>query len=290
MIYAVRTDAPDRRIEVGYCAEDPTLSGCGGFHWTPDSSAIAWNDPRGIWLAELGEAGQLIRANDPYDPAKGPTYSYELWDWSPVGRYALITIGLQKSDAVSYGVIDTRTERTADLAPISMEGGALVTWMRDGRLFITRPGVSFTGTEASAEIWRVDGEANPMLSLETKIPLGIGADNYLIGPAQLASGHLAFAAVNLSTTNYAERGLYFIDLSNFVPRKVNGLPPILEGGYHLNFIVWSPDGAAAIAHDYEHFSGVRTLLYVPTDGSPLIDLRPVMDEGEFQACCFVWTR
>jgi len=286
MIYAVRTDAPDRRIEVGYCAEDPTQSGCEGFHWSPDSRAIAWNDPRGIWLAEVGQPGRLLLANS-FRPG-GRVFS--LWYWSPLGRYALITSGIPWSEGGSYGVIDTRTERTADLAPISMQGGALVTWMRDGRLFITRPGDSFTRTEASAEIWRVDGEADPMLSLETKIPLGISADNYLIGSAQLASGHLAFAAVNLSTTNYMERGLYFIGLSNFVPRKVNGLPPILEGGYVLNSIVWSPDGAAAIVLNYDHSARNRTLLYVPTDGSPLIDLRPVMDEGEFQACCFVWTK
>jgi hypothetical protein len=59
-------------------------------------------------------------------------------------------------------------------------------------------------------------------------------------------------------------------------------------------VYWSPDGVGALVEyrdfDPDRMLWYRMLWYVPTDGSPLIDLRPVMDEGENAACCFVWTR
>ena len=49
VIYAVRTDTPNRPIEVGFCSEDRTSwRSCMGFLWSPDSHRIIWSDERGV--------------------------------------------------------------------------------------------------------------------------------------------------------------------------------------------------------------------------------------------------
>lgn len=286
-IYAVRTSAPYDRIEVGYCAEQVTEAvrlECGGFLWAPNSQTIAWNDAHGIWIAELGRPGQLLVPHDPYGLGGR---LFRLSNWSPHGRYALVVAGIYNTDAGSYGVMDTQTGRMADLLPISLGPGPRITWMQDGRLLITRPGDRLSGTQPAAEIWSVDAGRDPMLSREMEFSFGVGAENFPTSPTQLNDGRLAFALLNENNINYIERGLYIVDLNDLTPRKVNGLPPAQDDRLLMDAL-WPPDGTGAIVQDWS-FSE-RMLWYVPTDGSPLIDLRPVMDEGDFQACCFVWTR
>ena len=97
--------------------------------------------------------------------------------------------------------------------------------------------------------------------------------------------------LNASTTNYEERGLYFVDLDELVPYKVNSLPlagriqdPV-EDVDKIHFgvrIDWAPDASGAIFQDQYQ----ATTLYVPTDGSELYDLRPAFD----WSCCFVWSQ
>jgi hypothetical protein len=290
MILAVRTAAPEQRIEVGYCAQSQINMTCWNIYWSPDSHVIAWNDARGIWLAGLGQSAQLLVANDPYD-SRGGGRVFHLWAWSPLGRYALIMTGIYETDAGGYNVLDTEAGRVAGPLPISIFSGESVTWMRNGRLLITRPGNSVAGHGPSAEIWRIDPNLEPMLDREVELDFGVGPENYPLSATQLTDGRLAIGILNRSTSNYTERGLYFVDLSELVPRKVNGLPPVFQQeNYLLQNIVWLPDGTAAIAHNLDYDREHRTLLYVPTDGSPLLDLRPVLDEGDTKACCFVWTR
>jgi hypothetical protein len=299
MIYAVRTDAPDRRIEVGYCAEERTEEHwweCSGFVWSPDSRSIAWNDGRGVWVAELGQPARQLVSNSIGMPPSSGGGVYQAHAWSPLGRYLLARVGHWEGS--SQGVIDTQTGNLARI-PDTFElpfPGPRVAWMQDGRLFILRPADPRTGSELSAEIWRVDGDHEPMLNREIEFLPGIGLGNYGVAPTQLMDGRLAFGVVNGSPTNYRDRGLYFVDLNELVPRKVNGLPPVEERGdmgwstIGMVNVYWSPDGSGAIFEDLGFDPTNRPLLYVPTDGSPLIDLRPVMDEGDLLACCFVWTR
>jgi hypothetical protein len=65
-----------------------------------------------------------------------------------------------------------------------------------------------------------------------------------------------------------------------MPRKVNGLPPVVRDYYSVE-VAWSPDGSGAVFKD----GMAQTLLYAPADGSALYDLRPIIGEV---ACCFTW--
>lgn len=295
LIYAVRTDAPDHRIEVGFCSEERSQREwrtCMGFRWSPDSRAILWSDARGVWLAELGQDAKLLV---PHTIGISPTQAsstVELRTWSPLGRYLLVGIG--HSGGWNWGVIDTEIGRAVEL-PDMLEGsrwGPQVTWMKDGRLFAVRPGDMRSGASPSGQIWRLESAGDFGLILEKAFLIDVAAENYPMAPTQLKDDLLAFALLNASTTNHEERGLYFVDLDELVPYKVNGLPlagriqdPVEDVdkndfGVKIN---WAPDASGAIFQDQYQ----ATVLYVPTDGSVLYDLRPVLGGW---SCCYVWSR
>jgi hypothetical protein len=147
--------------------------------------------------------------------------------------------------------------------------------MQDGRLFVIRPGAEPNNVVPSGEIWRVNPQ-DAALIRDLVFPIkGIEPGNLPQGPAQLADGRLAFAFTNTSATDYRGRGLYFVSLNDRLLQRVNGLPPTAEGPSFNVRITWSPDGAGALVQD----GNSGTLLYVPTDGSPLYDLRPVVGEA-----------
>jgi hypothetical protein len=297
-IYAVRIDAPDQRIELGYCAEESMpdwLGECKDLYWSPDSHEVIWSDGRGVWLAELGRAARQVTANfaDMHSGEFGG--EYHVRSWSPLGRYVLAWS--HNFEVLRQAVIDTET---GDVAEIPDSGefiypGPRVAWMQDGRLFVTRSGDWRAKLSPSVELWRIDPTSATMLMRDLDVLLNVGTTNHPAGPAQLADGRLVFALLNGDYLNYTERGLYFLALNDVLAHRVTGLPPAVEGlndplSMSETNIFWTPDGTAAIVYHPGYYESDRTLWYVPTDGSPLLDLRPVLDEGDYQACCFVWMR
>jgi hypothetical protein len=293
MIYAVQTEASDHQIEVGFCGEEWSKREwrtCMGFMWSPDSRGILWSDAEGVSLAELGQDARLLV---PHTIGISPTQSsstVDLRTWSPLGRYVLVGIG--HSGGWNWGVIDTEFGRAAEL-PDMLEGsrwGPQVTWMRDGRLFVVRPGNVRSGVPPAGQIWRLGSSGDSGLTLEKEFLIDAAAENYPTAPAQLKDDLLAFALLNASTTSHRERGLYFVDLDKLVPYRVNGLPlagrtqGAVEDVDKNHFgvkIDWAPDASGAIFQDQYQ----ATTLYVPADGSELYDLRPVFGDW---SCCFTW--
>lgn len=295
VIYAMQTEAPRQRIEVGFCSEKRSQEAwrsCMGFLWSPDSRAIIWSDADAVWLAELGRDAQLLIPHTiGVSPVQGSS-TVELRAWSPLGRYVLAGIG--HFEGWNWGVIDTETGQAAEL-PDMLEvayWGPHVNWMQDGRLFAVRPGDILAGTSPSGQIWRVETSSELALTLDKEFVIDVAPENYPTAPVQVTDNHLAFALLNASTANYAERGLYFVQLDSLTPYKVNGLPLAgrindpAEGLAKVDFAVsihWSPDGAGAVFQD--EYQVAR--LYVPTDGGPLYDLRPAFGDW---SCCFRWSK
>jgi len=294
VIYAMQTDAPHQRIEVGFCSEERSQEAwrsCMRFLWSPDSRAIIWSDADGVWLAELGLDAQLLMPHTIGVSPVQASSTVELRAWSPLGRYVLAGIG--HFEGWNWGVIDTQSGHVVEL-PDMLEGaywGPTVSWMRDGRLFVLKPGDVHIGTSPSGQIWRVDAGNELVVRLDKELTIDVAPENYPTAPVQLVDNRLAFALLSANTFNSTDRGLYSVALDRLVPSKMSGLPSAgrtndpAESIDRIDFgvrISWSPDGTGVIFQD--GYQGTR--LYVPTNGDPLYDLHPVLGDW---TCCFHWT-
>lgn len=284
MIYAVATDAPNQRIEVGFCAEErmqETMHGCKGFLWSPNSQMIVWSDGRGVWLAELGGAGARKLASNTIVMPREEGGFYYPQAWSPAGHYLLLIIGYWEGS--SYGVLDTQASRVGKLPNTFWYVGPSphAIWMNDGRLLITRPAQYGGNRPPSIEIRHIDPTHEALSVSDEWVPIPVGWGDVPIAPMQLENGSLAFGLVNTSNTDYQARGLYAVGLNDRVPHKLNGLPP--AGTVFSMEIVWAPDGSGAIVQD----QAMGWLLYVPADDRVLYDLHPALGDW---TCCFTWIK
>ncbi len=290
MIFAVRADAPDRRLEIGYCAAERIAGGrprgCQGILWGPDSRSIAWSDGRGVWVSELGYASASQVAPNAITPrSQLEAGLWRLIAWSPRGRYLLGSV--EHDEGSNLGVLDTRFHLSAGMTNTLrlIAPRPQAAWMPDGRLFVVKPGNQRNNSPPSGEIWQVETGRTASLNLELRLirvavfVIDVDAENIATVPAALADGRLVFALLNTSATNYVDRGLYAVDVSDLTPRKLNGLPPARDDNFKVR-IVWTSDGAGAIVQ------GLTVgPLYVPADGHSPYDLAPLVGDS---ACCFTW--
>jgi len=288
VIYAVRIDAPDERIEVGHCGEVRSLEfewGCGGrgrLLWSPDNHRLVWNDAHGIWSAELGQQPQLLVSNS---SGRNGNRAFSAWSVSPSGRYLLTWINYYEGG--SQAIVDIQTRQVIDV-PDTFEYPELVarvTWMRDERLFVIRR-VTESGLDNYSlfgEVWHPDSANGGSLVRDETFPIPVSAGDFpfFTTPVQLDDGRLAFAVLNASNANYQTRGLYTFTPDDTMPHKANGLPPVSD--YYYSDVFWSPDGSGAVVQGQQGGS----LLYAPADGSALYDLRPVLGDN---VCCFAWLK
>ncbi len=288
-IFVVQANAPNQSREVGHCTEIDVspgyMLGCQGVLWSPDSGALVWGDGQGMWLSDLKAPAHLVAANYIAPPNKRGTFSYSPVSWSPVGRYVLLVINLYEGD--SRAILDTQTGHVIDITDSFEYGGpsALITWMRDGRLFIIRPNNATSGVGATGEIWHIDPAGQGLLSRDNVFSISLASESEPVAPAQLEDGRLAFAMLNASSTNYIERGLYVLPLDTLIPRKVIGLPPAGMDEFHDFFadVAWAPDGSGAIIRD----RSANWLIYAAIDSGALYDLQAIASQN---ACCFTWTK
>jgi len=292
-IFSLRVDASQRNasespVEIGHCSGGEWWGFCGRVLWSPDSRSILWSDVEGVWSFELGASqAQLIIPQTLNQPDYFDNRVYFPWRWSPSGRYVLTTLTI--FEGTQQVVLDTQTGQVAEVPGTVSYGypGSKPAWMADGRLFVIRPPLPGSYSDApppALEIWRVDPQQPDMLILENSFLLDVSWEQVPTGdPAQLEDGRLAFAILSRESGDDPARGLYFADPASLTPRKVNALPPSLsEFSYFQIGIVWSPDGQGAILQDWSEYP---MLLYVPTDGSAVYDLSRVI-----QGCCFTWLR
>jgi hypothetical protein len=255
-LYALRVDAPEQVVEIGLCAT-VAMGVCRGSAWSPDSRTLAWSDARGVWLAEPGQAPRLALARTE------PDLQYAVQSWSPAGRFLLL--GRMVDPTVVYPdrqrVFDTVSGRFPEVpgAGENQPWTVHMAWLPDGRLFVAGPGVN----GLQGQVWRVDPQEAALLVHDNGFAIPAQTGSRVAGVTGFADGRLAFALVNASPTEYAERGLYVVDPGN-VLRKMNGLPPEPYGSLA---VFWAADGAGALVS-----GSWPEALYAPSDGSALYDL------------------
>ncbi len=273
-IYAIEVDAPAQRLDLGLCGEEngyPTTGDCRGFLWSPDGRQLAWRDARGIWLADL---------KHPATPKlfKLPDYTnYSVWAWSPSGRYLLLEQESQEGNFAA--VLDTQTGRLKGFHFIGPRED--ITWLQDDRLFTIWP----------MEIWRLDPASDGLLKVEARLNMRIVSGSRPRAVTQFEDGQLAFGLLNNSYGDYQSRGLYGVEASTLQPHRLTGLPPYvpIRGGIHETTLVWNPDGTGVIFQNGapDFYQPDNQLFYIPTDGSAIYDLRPIVEDA---LCCFTWVR
>ncbi len=281
----------DQKREVGHCGSQQTREyewGCKGLLWSPDSQSIAWADGNGVWLVELGGTPRQLTQTAVTMPDKHQAQGvYTLRQWSSSGRYILLQIGHYEGS--SFGILDVETGQTVPL-PDSYNyaySGPVVTWMKDERLFVGRPGRVDIDLRPSLETWRMDVSNGMALTMTHGLTLNVSPENAPVGLGQKADGQLALALVNRSNSNYTDRGLYFGDSHTWSVKKVNGLPPmgmenIMVGGslYSID-VLWTTDGHGALIVDRDS----QQVLYASTTEPAVYDLGPLL--GKF-ASSFHW--
>jgi hypothetical protein len=287
-IFVVGASAPNQPREVGHCTEIDVYGytfGCQGVLWSPDSSALVWGDGQGMWWSNLEAPAHLVASNYIAPPNKRGSFSYVPVSWSPIGRYVLLAVSMGEGD--TRAVLDTQTGHVIDITDSVEYVGpsALITWMRDGRLFIVRPNNATSGVGATGEIWHINPAGQGRLSRDKVFAISLASESEPVAPAQLEDGRLAFAMLNASSTNYIERGLYVLALDALIPRKLIGLPPAGTDEFHDFFaeVAWAPDGSGAIIRDRL----ANWLIYAAIDSGALYDLQAIASQN---ACCFTWTK
>jgi len=270
--------------ELGYCGRGTSLlpSGeCYTYLWSPGSRSILWSDTQGVWLADIGQPAKLIME-------QGTDVGEKIYfpkAWSPSGQFILSNNGFVDSDVGCYGIIHAQTggmDESLQACNSISSPGTDVIWLRNDRLFVTRPGRSEDDRLPTLEIWSVSPDSDKLLTPEKTFSINIDPQkNWPANPIQLQGGRIAFFVLNEDNADYQTRGVYLTTSNLETPIKVNCVPPLMPDYFYAE-VLWVPDGSGAIYHDWE----TGMLLYIPTNDNMLFDLRPFLGD---HATNFIWS-
>ncbi len=294
------TEVGAQPIEAGDCqpVNQPTCSPNPA--WSADGDYLVWSDGRGIWLRwrTLQETrlvlGSRIEVNDPKGKKSQVQVQFDHLEWSPLGRYILVTVRSLPAALRWQALLDTRQGQFVSLPASAASSGKIVdaAWMPDGCLFLVYGGEASQNRPTSAERWSVSatiqGMAAPRqvyrLAAEDLPNLSSAVISTTPTSPQLAfsprwatslgSSWMSFG-ITITGTNLAPV-LYSIDLSNGDLNRLRSLP------YDTQDILWSPDYRGALILGWHNET-----LYAPSDSRPLIDLLPLLDSNP---CCYTWIR
>lgn len=272
-IYAQRTTPPYQRIRLGSCTSAAQTCQT-SLHWAADGEHLLWLGESAIWRADLqGNPPQ----STPAELVTAPVF------WSAEDNYLLGSMGSGYIEGSVWAIVNTVTgERMAipDTFEYVLQHFALA-WGAEEHLLIIRAGPPLLlqqMTVADETLAVVDELAIPA-------PLPTNPDRFPIKPSepfQLIDGRILFALANANPQDPAGRGIYQIE--ERARTRLNGLPPAYDrqvDDTDFRFdgeLFWAPDGSGAIYVDpYAEFGyAAETVLYVPTDGSALYDLKPIL--------------
>ncbi|MCP4284061.1 MAG: hypothetical protein GY792_06375 [Gammaproteobacteria bacterium] len=295
VIYTVRVETPDQPIEIGYCREERTEGSwrrCMGYLWSPDSQSILWSDAAGVWRAKVGQEPRLLA---PYTIGVSPyqtASTVDLRAWSPSGQYVLVGIGHPLG--WNWGIINADSGQVFEFPNwiVGSRWGPSVTWLADDRIFAVLPGDIQDETPPYGQIWSINSSKDSFV-LEREFEIDVSPENYPTAPTQLGENLLGFVILNIDEENHRDRGVYFVELPNWMPQKVNALPVnVQHSGYtpseidKFGFRVqihWSPQGDVVIYED----NYLETRLLVPTDHGPPVALKYYFGDW---SCCYVWPK
>jgi hypothetical protein len=226
-----------------------------------------------LWVHEGGQRTQIVfqpscEPNQPLPPGL-PNAD----DWSPSARYRLFTIyGEIEGSAMAVEEIESGwTEEVPDSFNYTGPQSKVI-WVAEDRLLNAR---------SALEFWRIEPEGEPRLVLERSFAVGDPMNAAVIAPTEFNDRRLGFALVSTGalgmnpTSGDGAGGLYVMDSIDSEPHLVNNIP------LYTYALRWVPDGSGALITE----THTNQLLYAPTDGGALYDLRPAIPET---AGCFAW--
>ena len=178
--------------------------------------------------------------------------------------------------ALSFGLFNRQTWTVTKLpaqAGYSVHTSSLA-FLADGRLFWHKPRVSF-------EVWTLDESQVGTLTRCTIWPLPLALRDYDMQSTVLAEGKVGLSVEGLAHIDQSAAGLYWVDLAQGRLSKVNDLParPPYSDATFARAIQGSPDGLGALYLREALPSGQLALMYVPADGSSLIEFGTTLGQA-----------
>jgi hypothetical protein len=272
-VFVYPVDTPQGRLRIGSCSAD-----CSGLKWSRSSLALLWSDSTGIWQGLPGNgigqeplllADPFLRANTGQESIYG---AYILGDWSSSGAMMLVSPGGINDS--QYAVLDIQTGRVEMLQGpfLYLPAPLLMAWATSDQLLILRTRLDSDQPGAQAEIWVRQPTDSSLMVRSAVTDLADQGAVVPFGPYPLFDGSYFFAMLDFSSPEYHPvDGIY---LAGFSPQKLNELPfaPVLD-------LHWVPDGTGVLV-----VTRARAL-YVPTNGSPIYSLAPLLGAD---TCCYRW--
>jgi hypothetical protein len=278
---------PTSPANLGKC-EATGSDSCTPIAWSPDSRNLLWSDPSGLWIAAAGKmpASVLHTSRVDVPDPQGKTSQIEARfsspEWSPVGRFVLVQVVPNQSDASWHAVIDSLTGKLAQvldsykLAPDQIS----VSWLPDGRLAVARSSDPAQQTPATIQVWDVLA-TNPDLLVSTGIyklpsgnlpseatPLTISDSSNtrlrLDWIQQAHPGHLLFGTVQPESPS--ETRLYDLNL------LIKSFTQLTQLKSEVQEVLWAPDGSGMLI-----INANGQALFVSSDGKETTDLELSLD-------------
>ncbi|MFZ4660470.1 MAG: TolB family protein, partial [Caldilineaceae bacterium] len=279
-VWVVPTNGLAQPNQVGLCgtpvSNDVTVQCERKLLWSA-SNQLAWADSTGLWLATTdANSATLLAANTFVPPTS--IQGYTPGAWSPSGRYLLTWVGHYEGG--SQAIIDSKTTQVAEVANSFeyVNPGLRLTWLADDRIALVRPGSLYDKIMPTLEFWSLRDGVELQLQLDLSVTIPITVESIPTAPFPFPNGSIGFAVLNSHQEQHQERGLFIWDQKQI--QRVNALPlsaenPAMPGLAILaGELYWSSAGAGAILQDFDF----GYLLYAPTDGTPLYDLKALMGD------------
>ena len=280
-------------LELGTCIP-AAESDCSVLAWSPDSQHLLWSDARGIWTGKPpAEPARQIHANqvevaDPAGQSSQIQARFSGLQWSPLGRFALLTVSPDHSEVSWRAVLDTRTGRLQHLID-SYETDpkqASVEWLQDGTLAVARATDPQSGRSPVIQIWNVL-PTNPNLVVELRKfePFSQSDSGSQLQPSdrdqeilcldwiyQPRPDNLQFGAILEGA--FKRPALFDLKMSTGSLTQLAQLDPETEQ------VIWAPDGSGLLV------IGTRgQVFYSSLDGREVYDLRQQLGANPHQ---FLW--
>ncbi len=280
-VWVVRTNGLAQSNQVGLCgapvSSDVTVQCMRRLLWSANDQ-LAWADSAGLWMAATdANSATLLAPNTIVPPTS--IKAYTPWAWSPSGRYLFTWINHYEGG--SQAVVDSRSNHVAEVANSFeyVNPGLRLTWLPNDRVALVRPGSLYDKVMPTLEFWSLRDDTDLHLRLDLSVTIPVTIESIPTAPFAFSNGSIGFAVLNSHQESHQERGLFVWDQEQI--RRVNTLPlsaenPAMPGLARLSGeLYWSSDGTGAILQDFDF----GYLLYVPTDGTSLYDLRPLMGDS-----------
>ncbi len=285
-VFLLRLSDPANPVNLGACEMPPGLA-CSPLSWSLDSQSLLWADGRGLWVASAARAAAIllhdntIAVPDPSGKTSLIEARFASPRWSPLGRFILVEVLPDQSNASWHAVLDSLTGRVGqvlDTYKLTADQ-ASVSWLPNGELASARSSDAELQTPASIQVWDVLA-TNPALlvsAAQFKFPSGVVPGVQPVGVSALASGasasslrlawvqqsapgHLLFGASAASSG--APATLYDLNL------QTSTVTRLAELALGADQVFWAPDGRGALVTTRD-----GAILFITADGKEIIDLK-----------------